>query len=185
MPCNNGIQQPLVTYSEKKRGLRARIDGIQRCLARNHNPHLILLEEQLIKEYESICDQEALYWQQKSKDKWLKEGDKNTKFFHLTTLLRRRRNKIEGLVDENGIFSSNAQIMKNIDATYFKNLFSESATNDSDFAIPIMFPALETHDLNWIKRGVSATEVKNTVFGIGGLKAPGSDGFPAIFYQKH
>lgn len=88
-------------------------------------------------------------------------------------------------MDEKGTFSSNAQIMKNIAASYFKKLFYESATNDSEFAIPRMFPELETHDLNWIKRGVSATEVKNAVFGIGSLKTPGSDGFPTIFYQKH
>lgn len=34
-------------------------------------------------------------------------------------------------------------------------------------------------------RDISDCEVKNALFDIGGLKAPGVDGFPALFYQKH
>ncbi|CAL2276969.1 unnamed protein product [Prunus armeniaca] len=53
------------------------------------------LEDVLIGEYNGILDEEALLWQQKSRLKWLQEGDRNTKFFHMTTIIRRRCNKIE------------------------------------------------------------------------------------------
>lgn len=32
---------------------------------------------------------------------------------------------------------------------------------------------------------VSTDEIKNAIFSIGGLKAPGSDGYPASFYHNH
>ncbi|XP_024197763.1 uncharacterized protein LOC112200986 [Rosa chinensis] len=130
----------------KKKRLLARLNGIQKALSIYRNPFLVNVENQLIKDYEVIRDQEALLWQQKSRDKWLKDGDKNTEFFHLTTLVLRRRNKIEGLLNEE-------------DVLY--------------------------HDLLWLKRSISETEVKCALFGIGGLKTPGADGFPAAFCQKH
>ncbi|XP_062028805.1 uncharacterized protein LOC133744775 [Rosa rugosa] len=36
-----------------------------------------------------------------------------------------------------------------------------------------------------MSRNVTGVEVKNAMFNIGGLKAPGADGFPSLFYQKH
>lgn len=36
------------------------------------------LEETLTKEYDLLCNQEAILWQQKSRDKWLKNADQNT-----------------------------------------------------------------------------------------------------------
>jgi hypothetical protein len=39
---------------------------------------------------------------QKSRDLWLKDGDKNSKFFHLSTLIRRKRNSIDAIRDDDG-----------------------------------------------------------------------------------
>ncbi|KAL7235891.1 hypothetical protein ACSBR1_019219 [Camellia fascicularis] len=45
--------------------------------------------------------QEEILWYQKSQNKWLTMGDSNTKFFHISTLNKRRKLKIQVLKDGN------------------------------------------------------------------------------------
>lgn len=62
---------------------------------------LLKLESKLRLERKELLLQEELLWQQKSND-WLKPGDRNMKFFHTSTLIRMRKNKIEALINEEG-----------------------------------------------------------------------------------
>lgn len=55
-----------------------------------------------LKERREILLQEELLWLQKSRNECLKVGDGNTKFFHTSTLIKRRRNKVEALLDDHG-----------------------------------------------------------------------------------
>lgn len=89
----------------KKKRLLARISGIQKARDLHENPFLIRLEETLIKEYETIIAQENTFWRQKSRDKWLHDSEKNTKFFHLTTLVRRKKKRLKGylILKANGL----------------------------------------------------------------------------------
>ncbi|CAL9014923.1 unnamed protein product, partial [Prunus brigantina] len=50
----------------------------------------------------------------KSRNTWLKEGDRNTHFFHLSTVIRRRRNKLEGLKNDTGEWITDKQGMKHV-----------------------------------------------------------------------
>ncbi|XP_024190144.1 uncharacterized protein LOC112194121 [Rosa chinensis] len=131
---------------KKKRRLLARIAGIQKKLCVHDNPFLLNLEKELIKQYELVRDQEAMLWKQKSREKWIQDGDRNTKYFHITTMVRRRKNKIDGLFDDSG--------------------------GDTNCSENLVAP-------------VSLQEIRSALFSIGGLKAPGFDGFPAAFFQNH
>jgi hypothetical protein len=46
--------------------------------------------------------QEEAYWKQRAKMHWLKEGDLNTKFFHISATARRRRKNVSMHVNEEG-----------------------------------------------------------------------------------
>ena len=43
-----------------------------------------------------------LMWRQKSRETWLKEGNRNSRFFHLSTIIRRGQNSIDAIKLDNG-----------------------------------------------------------------------------------
>ena len=61
-------------------------------------------------------------FKQKSREVWLKEGDRNTKFFHTSTLVRRRRNKIVKIKAGKDWIQGKEEI-KNYFIREFKELF--------------------------------------------------------------
>ncbi|KAA3472428.1 reverse transcriptase [Gossypium australe] len=89
-------------FARKKR-LEARIEGIQRILRDQFIPGLGKLEKNLKAQLDLTLQQEETLWFQKSREKWIVQGDRKTKYFHTATLVRRRRNKIEGLMNAMGV----------------------------------------------------------------------------------
>lgn len=43
-----------------------------------------------------LLSQEELYWRQRAKSFWMKDGDRNTKYFHASASMRKRRKKSSG-----------------------------------------------------------------------------------------
>lgn len=75
-----------------------------------------------------LLAKEELYWKQRAKLFWLKEGDDNTRFFHASATTRKKANKITKLVDDNGISCEDQEGMNNIVLQYFSKLFTEGET---------------------------------------------------------
>ena len=72
--------------------------------------------------------------------------------------------------------------MKKEAIRYFQKLFAENLSTGEYSRLPQLFQKLNTSDIVNIQALVSEKEVKHCTFDIGGLKAPGPDGFPAIFF---
>ena len=85
--CFGNIRNEL----EKKRKALARAEKI--ALQRGYSDNLI----QLKKEINLLMDKEERMWRKRSRTLYLKDGDRNTRFFHCRATQRRRRNLITGI----------------------------------------------------------------------------------------
>ena len=96
----------------RKRRVLARLYGTQKALANNPNESLIRLEKYLIDEYSSILLQEEEYRALKSKINAAAFGDRNTSYFHVTTVVRRQRTKIRCSKNSVGEWIVDVEAMK-------------------------------------------------------------------------
>lgn len=154
-------------------------------LCNGPNRFLSQLESSLVNDFNLLLDQEAIFWSKKSRVQWLQEGDRNMKFFHMSTIIRRTRNRVERLKNENGDWVYEVVGLKTLALNYFSNLFSQGQVVCFQGHIPKLFLRLETMDISDLMHPVDLSEVQSSLFNIGSGKAPGVDGFRASFYQNH
>lgn len=85
---------------------------------------------------DNILLDEEIFWKQISRTDWLKEGDKNTRFFHSKALARRKKNRICGLEDEKGIWVEEAEKVEQVIGEHFTKMFT--TTNPSSTQINVV-----------------------------------------------
>ena len=61
---------------------------------------------------------------------WLKEGDKNARFFHAQVSFRKRKNWVVGVRDTQGEWQEDGGVMEGIIKDYFKAIIHIEAKND-------------------------------------------------------
>ncbi|XP_021743261.1 uncharacterized protein LOC110709357 [Chenopodium quinoa] len=171
---------------KKKRNLLARITRVQKSLAEQRSRDLIKLESKLCKELDEVLEQEELLWYQRSRIEWIRDGDRNTSFFHLSTISRRWRNNITTIEDINSgewMFEKD-KIQQHI-VSYFQNLFTAEEQQALGPLPTRIFPDFTQRDWNCLSKPFAKCEVERVVFEMGSMKAPVPDGFQALFFRKH
>lgn len=83
---------------------------------------------------QSAMKQEEELWKAKSRIQWLTTTDLNIRFFHLSTVIRRRRNDINLLQDGSGHWFSERTEIGNLFLNHFKALYTSTA--------PLMHPEM-------------------------------------------
>ncbi|KAL4307123.1 uncharacterized protein LOC107605009 [Arachis ipaensis] len=189
----NGTTRHLIKWNKdvfghvgrQKRRLINRIEGIQRASSYGKNPFLEKLEAKLNEELEDILDKEEVLWMQKSRDLWVVDGDRNTRYYHTRTVIRRRRNKILKLKDQQGDWIEKDEDLKRHAIDFFKCLYEEENETGGGLVTQSQYPPLEPSIKEQIYKKPEKNEVKYAIFNIGSLKAPGPDGYPALFFKEN
>lgn len=104
----------------------------------------------LREEFQRKVREEEIKWRQRSRCKWLKEGDKNTKFFHGLASARRRNNRIVSLTDGEKRLEGKDEIIKHIE-DYFSFLYSQEVMERSSLD-NMDFPRLKEEEALWLAR---------------------------------
>ncbi|XP_048605797.1 uncharacterized protein LOC125583207 [Brassica napus] len=83
-----------------------------------------------LKELSAALKAEEMFWRQKSRVLWLREGDRNSKYFHALEKQRRARNRITQLLDENGNIVEDEEGLVAIATSYFRQIFESYDPED-------------------------------------------------------
>ncbi|KAL4313838.1 hypothetical protein AHAS_Ahas15G0025100 [Arachis hypogaea] len=169
----------------KKRTILNRLAGIQKAPTYGRNPHLEKLERDLSRELDQILNQEELLWLQKSRQQWIVDGDRNMKFYHTKTAIRRRKNRILKLRRGDGSWCEEQQELKDMAVSFYSSLYKEESTDYLSLDLPISYPVMKDEHKAALLKQPNNEEIHKAIFHIGSLKAPGEDGFPAYFYKEN
>ncbi|XP_074297469.1 uncharacterized protein LOC141628195 [Silene latifolia] len=121
----------------------------------------IVLEARLRKELDEILEREELYWYQKSRVNFIRDGDRNTSYFHVSTLVRRWRNRINSLKNSDRNWVENKSDLKNLVIDFYKYLYFQEGAYVVNADIPYdRFPELAPDDFNWLTRPYTAVEIE-------------------------
>ncbi|GJN11160.1 hypothetical protein PR202_ga29332 [Eleusine coracana subsp. coracana] len=88
---------------------------------------------EIVKELDHLWLIEEIAAKQRSRDRKIKEGDRNTAYFHALANQRRRKKFISKLEGPNGMVNSTADIM-NVAVDFYKNLFGFEPTMNLNLA---------------------------------------------------
>ena len=159
--------------------LQAALDKAMSSVNRTERRTISHIQRELTVAYRD----EERYWQQKSRNQWMKEGDCNTEFFHACTKTRFSVNRLLTIKDEEGMIYRGDKEIGVHAQEFFTKVYESNGRPVSiiDFA---GFKPIVTKQINDdLTKDLSDLEIYNAICHIGDDKAPGPDGLTARFYK--
>lgn len=142
-------------------------------------------EKELITRLSEVWKRQDFYWKQRSHIQWLNDGDRNTKFFHMYTAIRRNRNCISRILGDDGVLYDKQEDIEKVFNDYFVKLFVSDGGRLWHGVLDCIHPVVNDDWNCDLCKPIEIEEVKDAVIQLGSLKALGPDGFSGLFYQKY
>ncbi|KAK3206992.1 hypothetical protein Dsin_021038 [Dipteronia sinensis] len=127
------------------------------------------LENQL----DDAFNMEERYWCQRANIDWIKSGDKNSGFIHAKASVRKTRNRVIRLLDENGFWCDSKDEMEVIISNYYNNLFNSSNHKKEDIENVTngVTTKLSKQMVRYLETKFTTVDVTKAVFDMGPTKA--------------
>ena len=124
---------------------------------------------------------EEILWRQKSRETWLKEGDKNTGFFHRIENSNRRRNCLKKIKINDIWLSEDQEIQRGVVRAY-QNLLSDPGGWHLSLN-GLEFDRIGVEEAAGLEEMFSVEEVYSALSELNGDKVLGPDWLPLAFWQ--
>ncbi|XP_035845355.1 uncharacterized protein LOC118491582 [Helianthus annuus] len=193
-----GSGNPDVVFSNKLRFIKNRIKAWRDKMRVKENEEIALARDELedlelIMEIRDLSEDEewalseikkvindfdenkARDTKQRSRVKWIKEGDENSKFFHAMVNNRKASNAIHGLSID-GSWCDNPSRIKKFIFEFFREKFKEKVELRPNIVCDNL-KKLKDADVEALTQRFGSEEIKIVVFEYGDDRSPGPDGF--------
>ena len=138
-------------------------------------------KEKAKEEYKKWVDMEEVSWRHKSRELWLKEGDRNTRFFHWMANSYRRRNTFLNTSINGRRLSRESEIKEGL-VEAFQSLMSAPSTWRA-LLLDLPFNGISEEQAAKLEDIFADEEILAAITGLNGDKAPGPDGFPLVLWS--
>eukprot|EP00253_Pinus_taeda_P026517 PITA_26517 len=180
-------KQEFGNIMEDKQNLEKEMESIQqKMILEGRTEESISKEGSILGQLEERRKQEEILWRQKSRIKWLREGERNTKFFHQAMIKHRQRNRILSIKDRNGNRVIEQAEIEQVLIDHHKEILKEPQADRMQAIQEICsaIPCLVSEDQNKaLMRAATLEEIEETVKAMKKGTAPGPDGFTVDFFQ--
>ena len=141
--------------------------------------------QEIQEELETIWHMEETKAKQRSRDRHIKEGDKNIAYFQAIFNQKRRKKSIAALHGDNDLVTNNKNMLKLV-VEFYKKLFAHEEKLDIhlDSSFWEVEDLITEEENDILVAPFSEEEIREAIFGSYADGAPGPDGFPFLFYQK-
>ncbi|CAL9247494.1 unnamed protein product, partial [Arabidopsis halleri] len=184
--CRSLNRQGFSNLQQRTSEALASLEDIQTQLLSIPSDSLFRQEHVARKRWDFFATALESFYRQKSRIRWLKEGDANTRFFHRAVLAHHAKNLIKYLRGDDDSRVENVDQIKDMIVSYYTHLLgseSESTTPFSVDTIRALHPFRCDDTLSAKLSAIpSEEEITISVFSMPKNKAPGPDGFPVEFF---
>ncbi|KAA3465353.1 reverse transcriptase [Gossypium australe] len=130
-------------------------------------------------------DRDEIYWEQRARANRLKAGDKNLAFFHRYASNRKKINMISRLELEDGRETTEKSEIVESATSFFKNLFMSRGVGESFHLLQGIEKRISSDTNASLLSSFTEEDVVSALQEMRPTKAPGPDGFSAIFFQRY
>ena len=116
------------------------------------------------KKFNELLLKDEVIWKQRSKEFYVKEGDKNTKFFHLIASKRRKNNGIVGIEYGQGIWHNDPHMIEEVLLSYFQEIFTTFNPCKMDEIFQGMPKKVSEEHRRHLDKEFSEQEIKEALF---------------------
>lgn len=173
--------------SQRVKAQKDRVDKLQRLLLTSPNVATARAEHAERDKLNILFKAEEKFYRQRSQVRWAAVEDRNTPFYHRVVSQHASRNHIHFLKDGNDNMLYVVDDIKSHAANYFQGilrstdlLVSSASTDELQSLLPFCCSELQQ---NYLKREVTAAEIKAMLFSMPLNKSPGPNGYSVEFIR--
>uniref|UniRef100_A0A803QEG0 Reverse transcriptase domain-containing protein n=1 Tax=Cannabis sativa TaxID=3483 RepID=A0A803QEG0_CANSA len=143
------------------------------------------VECEVRKALNEALERREIYWKQRARVSWLREGDKCSKFFFLSATIRGRRNAIESILDSNNVWLTRRSAIGNEFTRFLKDIFTDTGSGSGLNCSNMINDCLSPMEKEELVKAPDYDEIRRTLFAMGSNKAPGPDGMSVTFFKHY